>query len=265
MGRVLSRDQLLAHLRGSEEREIGARILDTAEAAIKREAPVNTDFLDPFAQTVSQGILGSIPEVSYQVFGGYPRAERKRLVVFPEYYLTQLVSDPIGALEITTDGFAASLSHRDYLGAIVGTGLSREKVGDILLTDGGAHVVVAQEITGFLGEALTHVGSVPVTVNEIDPEALEVEPERVREIRTTVASMRLDAIAASGFGTSRSKIVRMIKSDRIKVNWQSTTNPARTIEVGDVISMRGRGRVIVEEVTGTTKKGRFGVMLKRLS
>lgn len=260
----LSRESLLAHLRDGDERALGARIVDAAEAALSREQPVATDFLDPAAQRVAEGILASIPDVSYKAFGGYVRAERRRYSVYPHYFLTELVVDPVGALEIEVAGGAGTLSHRDVLGAILGTGLTREKVGDILMTPKGAQAIVAVEVMPFLELHLTQVGRERVAVRPIDLERLEVEPEQVKEIRATVASMRLDAVASSGFGMSRSKMVREIKAERLKVNWQPVTNPARAVEVGDVISMRGRGRVIVEAVSGTTRKGRTGLILKRL-
>jgi len=108
------------------------------------------------------------------------------------------------------------------------------------------------------------VHEVSIDVREIDPEQIAVEPERVREIKATVASLRLDAVAAAGFGTSRTKIAREIKGERVKVNWKLVNNPAHEINPGDVLSIRGRGRVVVEQITGTTKKGRIGLVLKRM-
>jgi RNA-binding protein YlmH len=109
----------------------------------------------------------------------------------------------------------------------------------------------------------SQVGKVPITLKEIDEEQLAVEPERIKEIKGTVASLRLDAVAAEGFGTSRSKMVREIKAERVKVNWKPVSNPALSISQGDVLSIRGRGRVVVSEVGGTTRKGRTSIVLHR--
>ncbi len=265
MARLLDRDELLAHLRGDEERAIGARIVDIAESSLKQGEPQATDFLDPLSQTVAVGLLGSIAEVSYKSFGGYPRAERKRLLIFPQYYLTELLDEPITVLEIQLKSAFDTAGHRDVLGALLATGLGREKLGDIIVMERGAQAIVAKEAATYLRDHLAQVGRSPVAVEEIDPERLEVEPERVKEIRSTVASMRLDAVAGSGFGTSRTKMVRDIKSERVKLNWQPVTNPAREVAEGDVISIRGRGRVVIEEVSGTTRKGRLSLLLKRFN
>ena len=100
----------------------------------------------------------------------------------------------------------------------------------------------------------THVGPHPVQVQLIDEEQLAVEPERIKEIRSTVASLRLDAVAAAGYGVSRTKLVREIKAERVKVNWQVIANPAHQVEAGDVISLRGRGRLVLHEVQGTAPR-----------
>ena len=93
----------------------------------------------------------------------------------------------------------------------------------------------------------------------------EIPPreQKVKEIRTTVASMRLDVIAAAGFGTSRSKMANEIDVDKVKVNWKDVKSSSQAIKEGDIISIRGRGRVEVAEVRGTTKKGRINLVLRR--
>ena len=87
--------------------------------------------------------------------------------------------------------------------------------------------------------------------------------ERTKEIRATVASLRLDAIVAAGFGISRSRAADDISSDKVKLNWQSAGSASKNVRQGDVLSMRGRGRVEVTEVRGQTKKGRTVVVLHR--
>src|SRR5690606_8803742 len=131
-----------------------------------------------------------------------------------------------------------TLGHRDVLGAILALGIKREKVGDIIVTSRGAQAILASEVTDFVRDHLLRVGRAPVRVEVIDPERLEVEPGRVKEIRATVASLRLDAVARAGFGTARTKRVREIKAERVKVNWQAVRDPARPVEVGDVLSIR---------------------------
>lgn len=260
---VMERERLLSHLHTPEEREIGARVLDLVERALRDDKPIATDFLDPLGVQIAQSVLGSIPEVSYRAYGGYPKAERRRLLIFPEYESVEHLEEPIAAISIRVDSKFDPVGHRDCLGSILGTGVERDMVGDIIVVDGGFQAVVAVEICDFLTAHLERVGRAPVNVEPIDLEQLEVAPERVKEIKATVASLRLDAVASSGFGVSRTRMARDIKAERVKLNWKVVRDPAREVAEGDILSIRGRGRVVVEEVQGTTRKGRIGVLLKR--
>lgn len=257
------RRQLLAHLADDAERLIGARVLDIAHICLEQGEPVASDFLDPHARQIALGVLGAVAGVGVRAFGGYPKAERQRLLIYPDYYLTELLEPPLRAAEVRGGFSYEQVTHRDFLGAVLATGLRREHVGDILMIPGGCQVILTGNGFSVVLAELREVHRFPVNVTEIDLEQLAVEPERVKEIRTTVASMRLDAVAALGFGISRTKMAREIKAERIKLNWRGVTDPARAVEKGDVISMRGRGRVSVQEVTGTTRKGRTALLLTR--
>jgi len=90
-----------------------------------------------------------------------------------------------------------------------------------------------------------------------------IEEEKIKEVRTTVASLRLDAVASSGFSVSRTKLVSAVNAGLLQVNWQPAKGPSQEVKEGDIISMRGRGRMKVEAITGTSRKGRIGVYLKR--
>lgn len=260
----MDKERLTSHLRGDDELAIGAHIIDSAERAWQTNRPQITDFYDPYQVKVAKSVLDGIGEVASLFFGGYKRAERVRLVIYPQFYLTETIETPISVLEVTGNFQFQSVTHRDFLGAILGTGLTREKIGDLVCLQNGCQVVVAREVVDYLLQEWTGVHHVPVKIREIDEEQIAVEPERVKEIKCTVASLRLDAVASSGFGTSRTKMVRDIKGERVKVNWKIVNNPAQPIEQGTVISIRGRGRVVVEDVRGETKKGRISLLLKRL-
>ncbi len=261
---LLDREQLTSHLRSDDEYSIGIQIIDSSELAWKTNRPQVTDFFDPHQTKVARSIIDSIPEVAVLMFGGYRKAERNRLVLYPQMYLVESISNPVSVLEAKGNFKFQEISHRDCLGSILGTGIKRQKVGDLILTETGCQAVVAAELTDFLLSNWNQIHQTPVHVEEIDEGQINVEPERVKEIRATVPSMRLDAVASSGFGTSRTRMTRDIKAERLKVNWKAIKNPSHAVEEGDIISIRGRGRVVVEEVKGKTRKGRLSLLLKRL-
>ena len=256
-------EELLGHLRGEEEQSLGRHILDLARRAWDTNRPQTTDFYDPYQRQVAQSVLGGMPEVGVLHQGGYKKAERARLILYPQFYLMETIPSPLRVIEAKGNFSFQDVSHGDYLGSILNIGLKRDKIGDLLVVEDGCQAIVAAEVADYVLSNWAQVHRVPITVREIDQEQLAVEPERIKEIRATVASLRLDAVAAEGYGTSRSKIVREIKGERIKLNWKPVSNPALSISEGDVLSMRGRGRVIVSEVGGTTRKGRTNIVLHR--
>ncbi len=259
----MNKEQLLSHLRGADERSLGSHILDLARLAWDSNRPQVTDFYDPYERKVAESVLGGVPEVGALHQGGYKSAERARLIIYPQFYLLETIPSALRVLEAKGNFAFQKVSHRDYLGSILGTGLKRGKIGDILVLSEGCQVVVAADVADYLLTHWNQVHQVPISVREIDEEQLAVEPERIKEIKATVASLRLDAVAAEGFGMSRTKMVREIKAERLKLNWKLVSNPAVSVAEGDVLSMRGRGRVVVSQVLGTTRKGRTSIVLHR--
>ena len=123
--------------------------------------------------------------------------------------------------------------------------------------------VVEKTLVNYLTSNLTQIGAAPVSLTAITPEDLLQKEEKVKVINATVADLRLDAVAAAGYGVSRSRMADEIKSLNVKVNWKEAKKAAQPVVEGDTISFRGRGRVEVAEIRGTTKKGRISVVLKR--
>lgn len=247
----------------SVEQQFSARITELGERSLTEQKPVWTDFLEPPQLEQAQAVLGWKTGVRYQSFGGYHQAERRRLVIYPDYYLAETIQPKLAFLEITPGGLT-ELTHRDYLGALLNLGLKREKIGDLLIQKNGCQLICHPDLEDFIRLNLVRVGTHDVTVEPIEPEQLSPPTLREKEIRTTVASLRLDAVAALGFGESRTKMAREIKAERVRVNWKPVKSPDQLVNPGDIISIRGRGRVIFQALSGRSKKGRQGIVLTRL-
>ena len=127
----------------------------------------------------------------------------------------------------------------------------------------GAQFVAEKTLQHFLIGNLTQIGAAPVVLTEISAAELQQKEEKVKIINATVADLRLDAVAAAGYGVSRSRMSDEIKGLNVKLNWKEAKKAAQAVNEGDVISFRGRGRVEVTEIRGTTKKGRISITLKR--
>jgi photosystem II S4 domain protein len=146
---------------------------------------------------------------------------------------------------------------------MLGTGIVRDKTGDIIvLGERGGQTIVTLELADFLELNLTQVRSVPVKTRRIDPGELKVREPKKKELTTVEASMRLDAIASAGFGMSRSKMVSLIDGGDVRVNWKEVTQASYQLKSGDLIAIRGKGRLEVKDMT-ITKKQRYRVELTR--
>lgn len=259
---MLPREELL---KGVENRDEVARAIDLADRAIKTWEIVLTDFLSPPVLAESQAVLAGLTEVQAIAWGGYPQAERQRLAIIREQLPLERSSVAIAALEIAGNFLFDPATHRDFLGAILGMGIVREKTGDIIvLGERGAQAIVVPEMVDFLEMQLTQVRSVPVNTTRIEIGELKVKEPKKKQLTTVEASLRLDAIASAGFGMSRSKMVDLIEGGDVRVNWKGVTQASYTVKSKDLIAIRGKGRLEVGDVA-LTKKLRYRIELTRFT
>lgn len=257
---MLPREDLL---KGVENRDTIARVIDQAEKAIKTWEVVVSDFLSPPELAETTRSFARLTEVQIVAWGGYAQAERQRIAIARSEIPLDPTQVELAALDIAGNFLFDSATHRDFLGAILGTGIVREKVGDIIvLGERGAQAIVIPELVEFLQTSLTQVRSVPVKVEPIGFEELKIREPKKKELTTVEASMRLDAIASAGFGMSRSKMADLISAGDVRVNWKDITSTSYSVKSGDLIAIRGKGRVEVGEVM-VTKKDRYRVQLTR--
>ncbi|NJK40314.1 MAG: photosystem II S4 domain protein [Acaryochloridaceae cyanobacterium SU_2_1] len=259
---MLSKEKLI---QGNEHRECLSRLIDQASQALKTWEVVLSTFLSPPEGVAAQTLFSQLTELKILSWGGYPQAERQRLAIARADLPLEVTQVELIALSIAGNFLFDPANHRDFLGAILGTGIERDQVGDVLvLGERGAQVIVAPRLEPFLVTHLTQVRTVPVQVEPISLDHLKVQAPRAKEMTTVEASMRLDAIASAGFGLSRSKMVNLINTGNVRVNWKDTSQSSYTLKAGDLITIRGKGRLEIGEVN-ITKKDRYRIHLKRLS
>ncbi|GIP51759.1 YlmH family RNA-binding protein [Paenibacillus vini] len=221
-----------------------------------------TDFLDPRQSFILQTLVNRHPDAALRLDGGYNGAERQRALVAPDY--RDLDEEPMRmkVMSITSDDQRlASLQHGDYLGAVLGLGLKREKIGDIHVREDGCHVIVAEEISSFLSMNLHQVHRVGVMTDIMDLDSLKTAEAELEPLDLTAASLRLDGIAGDVYRLSRSKVLVPIKAGRCRVNWRTEEDPSKMLKAGDIVALQGFGRFKVLECDGMTKKGRLRVKI----
>lgn len=259
---VSAREKIIRYYKASDDDALASRLLDLAENATKSRKYKVSDFLDPHGESIAQTVAAHFSNLKVDFNGGFNNSERVRAAFYHEDYMGTVLYD-IVAIAVKWDKRFYSLSHRDVLGAIMGVGCERDVLGDIIFTDDGAQFVVTSTIADFFLNNLTQIGSANVSTEKIALEELQQKEEQVKEVKATVSALRLDAVAAAGYGVSRSRMADEIKAQRVKVNFKEAKNAAQTVNVGDIISFRQRGRLEVAEINGLTKKGRTSVLLRR--
>lgn len=225
------------------------------------------NFFTPFYQEdwmreVIQKYIGleQLPEVRF--FGGYTEAERKVLG-----FMTQEIKKedlPITALKIEVKtGIGKSLSHRDFLGALLGLGIHRSKIGDIMIKPFGAYTIVSTDIAEFIGWSLTSIGRYgKLTVEEVDLETIEIDRPETKRIETTVASLRADALFAVAFNLSRTSVAKLLQNDKGKCNGMNVA-ASTLLKEGDRGVLRGYGKMKLTAVHNRTKKDRLHVTIEK--
>lgn len=258
-----SREKIIRYYKGTEGEAMAVKLVDFAGQALKNRKYRLSGFLTPFEQEMATTIANSLgDDLSVEFDGGFVGAERQRAAFCHEDFAGTPAFE-IAVIKAEWNGEFARLGHRDVLGSLLSLGVDRECIGDIIATKEFAKILVDRKMSDYFIANLKRIGDAGVETSLDDLTSIAPKEERVKEIRATVASLRADSIAAAGFGMSRSKMADEIAAEKVKLNWQTVKNAAQSVKQGDVLSMRGRGRLEVTEVRGQTKKGRIGVLLKR--
>ncbi|NMA02349.1 MAG: hypothetical protein GX923_07270 [Clostridia bacterium] len=239
------------------------RLADKVGQVLVKHREEVTDFLDPFLLNVAFKYLVKIPDIKFASFGGSKDTERRRIVICPEYLEPEFNMAKITILELTGNIDYIKINHGDCLGSLLGQGLKREKVGDIYPTERGFIAILSNEVAQFILVHPPQLKGLSLTPQILEADNWQPPFKPGKTIKTSVASLRLDALVASGFGLSRTKVIGDIKGGKVKVNWQEINNISFQCKEKDVISFRGQGRVVIAQIGGETRKGRIAVELLR--
>mgnify|MGYP001702990293 CR=1 FL=1 len=258
----MDRREKIARLAQSKEDEVLlARVYERITLAAQRNVPANTCFLSKREQMLAQELVRG---EDFRFFGGTELSEREVCCYLPEYLDESWLYSQDGPIAAVRASFFENdkLTHRDFLGSLMGSGIKRETVGDILIEEGRAVVFVCGDVKEYILNQVEKIGRVGVNMTEGCSFPLP-EGDRLEEFTATAASDRIDCIAASLCGLSRSKICELIAAGLITVNSVSVSKPTKSIAAGDVISVRGKGRYIAVSLDGRTKKDRIIIKYKK--
>ena len=192
--------------------------------------------------------------------GIFEDAERQILIVGAQVDEKEFYEDEfLSIIEVKAN---EKIEHRQVLGSVLGTGISRDVIGDIVIKDNIANIIVSKKISKYIIQNLDKVGKEKVLVREIKKDEILEVSKNFKEIKTTVASLRIDAVISACFGISRELSSKLIDGEKVILNYKAVSSSTKQVKQGDLISVRGYGKFLVSEILGTTRKDRTRVVFE---
>ena len=240
-----------------------AKLWDKIQGGMRRSIMANTCFLSPREQEMARYLFGDAEGLHF--FGGYPDAERKMLVYLPEYLEESALMEADSPVVCLHASFyeGDSPNHRDFLGALMGIGIGRETVGDICVGKEHCDFFVTAEIAPYLQQNFLSAGRAKLRLSAIPLSQAAIPEPEVKQVKDTLASLRLDSVISSGFRIGRSLASQYVAAGKAAIDGLPCEKPDKAVTQGAKISVRGLGKIKLTAVNGQTKKGRISVVIDR--
>lgn len=241
------------------DKHIVSRIKELSVRSFNRGIWTFSDFLS----LAEQSLVEASAESEYLLWGGYENAERKIAAFGSEDICGYKEEMPIKIVKIepVSKKFSDTLTHRDFLGALMSLGVKREVTGDILIKDNIGYVLCIDTIAGFLKDNISQVKHTSVKCEILDelPDIAKAEPVSKELL---VSSERIDAVISAVFNLSRSDAKELFADRKIFSDSREVSSPSMTAVEGSVISVRGKGRFKYNGIIRQTKKGRMSISVE---
>ena len=240
-----------------------AKVWDKINAGIRKNVPASTCFLSPRELELTRFLFGDVEGL--HTFGGWEDAERKMLIFLPEYLEEESLYEEDSPIVCLRAEFfhGDSPSHRDFLGALMGAGIGRETVGDICVDTESCDFFVTAEIAPYIEQSFTSAGRTHLRIRRIPLREANIPEPEVKEIKDTLASLRLDSVISSGFRIGRSLASQYVSSGKAAIDGLPCEKPDKNVPEGAKVSVRGLGKIKLISVNGRTKKDRISVTIHR--
>ena len=262
---MLPRDTLL---KGSRCPQDLSALIDLAEDALRTWEPRWSGFVDAELKEEAEARLGALSEVSLLADGGWPQAERCRLLIRRADLATDSEAPAPAAavcgLVVSGNFLFDPAEPADVRQGLLQAGLQAADLGDLWMRgDRGAQAVLSQEAAALADNQDAQVRSVPVRLQVVPLEQVQWPAIRApKQLSSVEASLRLDAVGSAGLGLSRSRMADLVRQGAVRVNWQVITSPSKELRCGDRVRLDGRGELEILEIQ-PTKRDRWRLVMQR--
>lgn len=252
-----------------EDKLLIAKLQDKIKQCKIRNKIVSTEFLNLHQKKLIQNKLNELKIKNYIFHGGFEEAENQALIIYPEKLTEEIVlnaiNDIINAIKITLPNEqVGEYEHRDYLSAVMRLGVERERIGDIIVYKNEAYIISIKENAQYIADSLKEFTRFKKSQIEIiSIEEIKSKMPEFMQIEIHVSSNRLDSIVAEIARTSRSKAEELIKNEKVSINCKYEYKSSKTVNVGDIIIVRGSGKYILNDIKENPKTKRLTIILKK--
>lgn len=254
----MNKSKNLDHI-STENKEIARRVIDLCEIVSRTKSTECTDFYNPFEVKELTSLINTYDTISFSLIGNED-SESKAILIYPEYMDELNPADYVSLVKIDKKDY--DIAHKDVLGSLLSLGIKREKLGDIIINDEAIYFYIRNEILDYVLLNLEKIKNYGVELEVIDLATPIVREIDYEEKLITCASARLDLVLANVYNLSRSDAKNAIEAGLVKLNYKVTYKISEMLEVGDMVSMRRRGRFIVGDYLGLSKKDKLKLIIK---
>lgn len=267
----MNKEEILSMYSKSEDKLLFSKVLDKISISDKRNQVVHTDFLDLSQKHKIENLLKRLKKTNYLFYGGYNDAERVMLMIYPEKFyeledvLKQIYINEIKVIRIKLPNeLQGKYAHRDYLSGLMKLGIKREKFGDILVDKLGADILACEEVVDYTIQNLSELTRFSKSVIEVikieELRKIQINKEKMQII---IPSLRLDSIVSELAKMPRTKVSQIIGQEKVLVNFEVQNKSSKILKQNDIITIRGKGKFILNEVIGSTKKEKLIVNVEK--
>ena len=264
----MNKQLLLNKYSNPEDKLLISKMIDKIKLSNIKNNIQYLDFLDLREQHLLQKIINTEKLENYIFYGANDDAERKILLFYPDK-LNDLVKTNINSIlqikciriKLPKEMYG-KYNHRNYLGGLIKLGIKREKIGDILVFEDGADIIVLEEIEKFLLsnlETLTRFNKAEITSISLD----KIREKKInkKEVNIIVPSLRIDAVISDILKTSRRKVEELLNEGRVYLNYEEIYKATKQIKENDILTVRGKGKFEIGSTDGVTRNGRIKIKI----